>query len=60
MRRQAGSSSSRLHVFRASAGCAAALATLKVYKDEGLFERAAELAPYWEDAGASPRACLTS
>lgn len=30
--------------------CAAALATLDVYKDEGLFERATELAPYWEDA----------
>ena len=30
--------------------CAAALATLGVYRDEGLFERAASLAPYWEDA----------
>ena len=30
--------------------CAAALATLEVYKDEDLFERAAELAPYWEHA----------
>jgi beta-alanine--pyruvate transaminase len=29
---------------------AAGLATLKVYREEGLFERAAELAPYWEDA----------
>jgi beta-alanine--pyruvate transaminase len=29
--------------------CAAALATLDVYRDEGLFERAAELAPYWEE-----------
>jgi beta-alanine--pyruvate transaminase len=29
---------------------AAALATLDVYRDEGLFERAHELAPYWEDA----------
>jgi beta-alanine--pyruvate transaminase len=29
---------------------AAGLATLKVYRVEGLFERAAELAPYWEDA----------
>ena len=28
---------------------AAGLATLDVYKEEGLFERAAELAPYWED-----------
>jgi len=30
--------------------CAAGIATLDVYRDEGLFERAAELAPYWEDA----------
>ena len=30
--------------------CAAGLATLGVYRDEGLFERAASLAPYWEDA----------
>jgi beta-alanine--pyruvate transaminase len=30
--------------------CAAALATLDIYRDEGLFERAAELAPYWQDA----------
>ncbi|MDF1584932.1 aspartate aminotransferase family protein [Marinimicrococcus flavescens] len=30
--------------------CAAALATLEVYKEEGLFERAAELAPFWEEA----------
>ena len=30
--------------------CAAALATLDVYRDEGLFGRAAEMAPYWEDA----------
>ena len=29
---------------------AAGLATLETYKEEGLFERAAELAPYWEDA----------
>lgn len=29
---------------------AAGLATLETYKQEGLFERAAELAPYWEDA----------
>ena len=28
--------------------CAAGLATLDVYRDERLFERAAELAPYWE------------
>jgi beta-alanine--pyruvate transaminase len=30
--------------------CAAALATLGVYREEGLFQRAASLAGYWEDA----------
>jgi beta-alanine--pyruvate transaminase len=30
--------------------CAAALATLDVYREEGLFERARELTPYWEEA----------
>jgi beta-alanine--pyruvate transaminase len=30
--------------------CAAALATLDVYRDEGLFERADGLAGYWEDS----------
>jgi len=34
---------------------AAGLATLDLYKAEGLFERAAELAPYWEDAVHSLR-----
>ncbi len=29
---------------------AAGIATLEVYKEEGLFERAAEMAPYWQDA----------
>ena len=29
---------------------AAGIATLEVYKEEGLFERAAELAPYWQEA----------
>ena len=29
---------------------AAGIATLETYKEEGLFERAAELAPYWQDA----------
>ncbi|MBT5415306.1 MAG: aspartate aminotransferase family protein [Rhodospirillaceae bacterium] len=29
---------------------AAGLATLDVYQEEGLFERAAELEPYWQDA----------
>ena len=35
--------------------CAAALAALDVYREEGLFERAASLAPYWEDAVHSLR-----
>ena len=35
--------------------CAAALASLDVFKKEGLFERAAELAPYFEDAVHSLR-----
>ncbi|HSK41523.1 MAG TPA: aspartate aminotransferase family protein [Arenibaculum sp.] len=30
--------------------CAAALATLETYREDGLFERAAGLAPYWEEA----------
>jgi beta-alanine--pyruvate transaminase len=30
--------------------CAAALATLDIYKEEGLFDRAKDLAPYWQDA----------
>ncbi|MEE8333227.1 MAG: aspartate aminotransferase family protein [Alphaproteobacteria bacterium] len=30
--------------------CAAGLATLDLYVRDGLFERAAELAPFWEDA----------
>ncbi len=34
---------------------AAALATLKLYRDEGLFERAATLAPMWADAVHSLR-----
>ncbi len=29
---------------------AAGLATLETYREDGLFERAAELAPYWEEA----------
>ena len=29
--------------------CAAGLATLDLYRDEGLFERANDLAPYWQD-----------
>jgi beta-alanine--pyruvate transaminase len=30
--------------------CAACIATLEVYKEEGLLTRAAQLAPYWEEA----------
>jgi beta-alanine--pyruvate transaminase len=30
--------------------CAAGLATLELYRREGLFQRAAELAPFWEEA----------
>jgi beta-alanine--pyruvate transaminase len=29
---------------------AAGIATLETYREEGLFERAAAIAPYWEDA----------
>jgi len=32
---------------------AAALATQQLYKDEGLFQRAADLAPYWQEAAHS-------
>jgi beta-alanine--pyruvate transaminase len=37
--------------------CAAALATLDVYRDEGLLTRAVELAPHWEQAMHSLRDC---
>jgi beta-alanine--pyruvate transaminase len=30
--------------------CAAATATLDVYQEEGLFQRAADMSPYWEEA----------
>ncbi len=30
--------------------CAAGLATLETYAEEGLFDRCAEIAPYWQDA----------
>lgn len=30
--------------------CAAAIATIETYQEEGLLTRAAELAPYWQDA----------
>ena len=35
--------------------CAAGLATLALYREEALFERAAALAPYWEEAAHSLR-----
>ena len=35
--------------------CAASLATLDLYKEEGLFQRAASLAPAWEQAAHSLR-----
>jgi beta-alanine--pyruvate transaminase len=35
--------------------CAAALASFDIFKEDGLFERAAELAPYFEDAVHSLR-----
>ena len=35
--------------------CAAGLATLDVYRDEGLFQRAADMAPYWQEAVHSLR-----
>ena len=35
---------------RQALAAAAGIATLDVYREEGLFERAAALAPYWEDA----------
>ena len=37
--------------------CAAAIATLDVYQDEGLLARAATLAPQWEEAVHSLRDC---
>ncbi|WP_343115876.1 aspartate aminotransferase family protein [Ostreiculturibacter nitratireducens] len=30
--------------------CAAGIATIETYREEGLFERCAEIAPYWEEA----------
>ncbi len=35
--------------------CAAGLATLEVYRDDNLFARAAEIAPYWQEAVHSLR-----
>ena len=37
--------------------CAAGIATLDTFRDEGLFERAAALSPYWEEAMHSLRDC---
>lgn len=31
------------------AACAAALATISIYREEALFQRAAQMAPYWEE-----------
>ena len=39
------------------AACAAGLATLDIYEREGLFERAASLAPVWQEAVHSLRGC---
>jgi beta-alanine--pyruvate transaminase len=50
---QAGGTIELFHGYTYSAhplACAAALATLEVYKEEGLFARAAELAPKWQEA----------
>jgi len=35
--------------------CAAAIATLDIYRREGLFERVRAITPYWEDAAHSLR-----
>ena len=35
--------------------CAAGIATLKIYEDEGLLTRAVNLAPYWQEAAHSLR-----
>jgi beta-alanine--pyruvate transaminase len=35
--------------------CAAGIATLETYEEEGLFARAAEMSPYWQDAAHSLR-----
>ena len=37
--------------------CAAGVASLEIYEEEGLFERALELAPYFEDAVHSLKDC---
>jgi beta-alanine--pyruvate transaminase len=37
--------------------CAAGLATLEVYEEEGLLTRVGELAPYWENAAHSMKDC---
>ena len=50
-RRTARSSSSTATRTRAiPAACAAGLATLDIYRNEGLFERGRELSPYFQDA----------
>ena len=37
--------------------CAAGIASLEIYREEGLFEKAKALAPYWEDALHSLKDC---
>ena len=37
--------------------CAAGLATMEIYQEEGLLTRAAEIAGYWEDAAHSMKDC---
>ncbi len=39
----------RSHVYGHPVACAAAIATMDIYRDEGLFERAAGLEPYFEE-----------
>jgi beta-alanine--pyruvate transaminase len=47
----------RLHLFGLPIASAAGLATLETYAEEGLFQRAADIAPYWEEGLHSLRDC---
>ena len=49
----------RLYLFGLALASAAGLATLEVYREEGLFERAAELAGDWDEGLHSLRDCRT-
>ena len=49
-RRGDRSSSTAIPIRATRLACAASIATLEVYKEEGLLTRAAELAPYWQEA----------